>query len=376
MERRVPWAKQLSQRYRLRTRLLTGSVASLNQIDAAAGLFGYRDLQTMAMVKRAIEQVYISGDTLPLQTDRQLDTNQLRSMKLYDSDICGKTFLRANYQGQNLILDQIHLRSPLSAHKRKTIEATAFVLGKLGRLGISILPALGHLEDDDNGPLYAFQVPEQVSSEGDPVTLHELLIKPLIPALNERFKLAQALTSTIFTMHGVELYHRGIRPQNILFWSQPQSNQRKINISKPYLVGFGTGLARTFDYSGDPDEKPDFAFERPIHIHPAIQSFRHPYQPAFDMYSLGVVLCEIGMWHSMGSDFLHLDPTTQGLGIRTRQKLAQFVGQRYADAVTACLSPELERTWKQHSENGETQLRTYLDWVQDHVVDPIARCDV
>lgn len=327
----------------------------------------------------AIEQAYVSGDTLHLQPNHQLDINKLQPIELYDSSITGKKgLLRARYQGQALILDQVSLGSPLSWYERKTIEATTVILKNLGRLGLSILSVLGHLEDNEHGLMFAFRVPSNVSSKEHPVTLYKLFLghESVIPNLNERLKLARALTSTIFALHSVEWYHGDIRSQNILFWSQPQSKQRKLNINEPYLVGFGTlTLNRMLEVS----EKADVAGKKAIHGHPGTHSMpQRQFQPMFDIYSLGVVLCEIGMWHSMDSKFLGLnfkvqDPHT---GTRLQEELGRYIGQRYADAVMACLSPELERIRKQHPDDHQKQLRTYLDWVQDNIVDPIARCDV
>ncbi|KAL9035180.1 MAG: hypothetical protein Q9214_006704, partial [Letrouitia sp. 1 TL-2023] len=80
LERLIPLLDQLSQRHKLQTELLTNSVASLFQIEPAAGHSEYEELRLMAVMKETVEQFYVFGDTLT-QFDHQLDMHQIQSIR-------------------------------------------------------------------------------------------------------------------------------------------------------------------------------------------------------------------------------------------------------------------------------------------------------
>ena len=55
--------------------------------------------------------------------------------------------------------------------------------------------------------------------------------------------------------------------------------------------------------------------------------------------------------------------------------LKRYMGNRYRDAVIACLSKDLDALWEDEACDPGEQLRIYLDEVQSKIVEPIAQCN-
>lgn len=162
-----------------------------------------------------------------------------------------------------------------------------------------------------------------------------------MPSLEDRFRLAFNLASAVLQLHAKGLTHRNINSNNIFFLVQ--------NIlSKP---GEGkvwkTGVIRypcltSFDQRDEDSIAP--------HQEPLISSiYRHPriergqrkrYRPAHDIYSLGLILLEIGLWMPISSlwktKYARLDFKLRLQTIYTK-KLAAKCGSAYMRVVDYCL---------------------------------------
>lgn len=157
------------------------------------------------------------------------------------------------------------------------------------------------------------------------------------PPLGSRFKLARELSNSMFNLLASEWLHKGIRSHNIIFFGE--------NIECPYLVGF--------DHS-----RPDHPKEVSVKAGASVEfdRYRHPnyfrnqlarYQKSFDVYALGVVLLEIGLWRTVENLHRRMDGYRPANGLkgfpeflRTRcaGAIPPWAGTVYAEAVQACLT--------------------------------------
>ncbi|KAI9883837.1 MAG: Ribosome biogenesis protein erb1 [Watsoniomyces obsoletus] len=190
-----------------------------------------------------------------------------------------------------------------------------------------------------------------------PETLASLIGNPQnrTPYLNHRFELAHTLAVALWSFHSLDWLHKNFCPNNILFFpsSSPSSSSptsptspssstiQEINrLSTPHVTGFDSS-------------RPDYLKEMTIGTKNDLQqdSYRHPaslgiwrstYRKSFDIYSLGLVLLEIGLWKSiqdfrkrcnyspvMFRDKVVLNVLVPGLGSKT--------GRRYQSVVERCL---------------------------------------
>ena len=138
--------------------------------------------------------------------------------------------------------------------------------------------------------------------------------------LGIRFDLAKKLMYSVVVLHTCGWLHKNIRSSNIFFFPARTANSRSFNnrqkdIGRPYLMGYGLsrpddistvnasrGYSRTND--GKRVKPVSREFESDVNIdlykHPdkaanAARRFRHSY----DIYSMGLVLLEIGLWQSL-----------------------------------------------------------------------------
>ena len=209
----------------------------------------------------------------------------------------------------------------------------------------------------------------------------------LVPDLGERFELAKALVITVFNIHNIGWVHKNIQPKNIIFWPTPERDEP--DLSRPYLMGFDTSRP---NQPGEVSEKPMSHFEDDLYRHPKYKGmFARSFQPSFDLYSLGVILYEVGMWRNIayqGSSKSNnprrpsLPTYNWDLQLVERMveqgsfmAMKQFTGARYWDVVRSCLSRDFDNIWEMEAGNQQRQLQKYLEQFQNMVVDRLAVCN-
>lgn len=176
--------------------------------------------------------------------------------------------------------------------------------------------------------------------------------------LDERFRLSVSLARSIVFLHSSRIVHKSISPENIIVLCQPSSTSN--TLGNTFLVGFERfrfADGRTY-MSGDS------LWQKNLYRHPGRQGL-HPeefYLMQHDIYSLGVVLLEIGLWSSFvtysedqnalgpGPELLisHLiatdDQRKAAAEIKTvlvelaRSRLPELMGRIYTDIVVTCLT--------------------------------------
>lgn len=129
--------------------------------------------------------------------------------------------------------------------------------------------------------------------------------------------------------------------------------------------------------------------------------YRHPdyraqnsrsFLPSFDIYSLGIMLFEIGMWRPVGYQGVRRNTGSSRPSLETHKSDPNFIekvvmdgpvmdlkrhmGVKYRDAVLACLSQDLDAIWDpaRAFESAEARLQYFEAEVQTRVVDAIAIC--
>ena len=228
----------------------------------------------------------------------------------------------------------------------------------------------------------------------EPFTLYDLLKRVErpnqskdLPDLGERFELANALATTVFNIHNIGWVHKNIQPKNILFWPKPEARDEP-DLSKPYLMGFDISRPNA---PGEASEKPLSHFEDDLYRHPHYKGmYARSFQPSFDVYSLGVVLYEIGMWRNVAYQRSSKSNDARRPSLPTHNSdpqliermvehgtvmaMKQYTGAKYRDAVKSCLGRDFDMIWEQRAGDGRTQLQAFLEQFQNLVVDKLALC--
>ncbi|TAQ88527.1 hypothetical protein B7494_g3143 [Chlorociboria aeruginascens] len=127
------------------------------------------------------------------------------------------------------------------------------------------------------------------------------------PDLGDRFKLAHTLAVALWSLHSLDWLHKSVCSMNILFFpsafSSPETKPTTMaalipDILNPCLLGFDASR---------PDDMSEMSVASnnttvfDLHRHPDSLNgmSRKPYCKSFDIYSLGLVLLEIGLWKTL-----------------------------------------------------------------------------
>ncbi|KAL8668361.1 MAG: hypothetical protein Q9168_007012, partial [Polycauliona sp. 1 TL-2023] len=163
------------------------------------------------------------------------------------------------------------------------------------------------------------------------------------PSLEDRFRLAFNLTSSLLHLHARGLLHRNINSRNVVFFTNDAQGSSD---SKPWKNGLiRRPFLTSFDQcSEDVYEEIEEPFISNIYRHPqADRGRRSSFKPSFDIYSLGLLLLEIGLWMPISklwkTRYNRANFKTRLRTIYTR-KLAGKCGTSYMKAVDYCLTAD------------------------------------
>jgi serine/threonine protein kinase len=163
--------------------------------------------------------------------------------------------------------------------------------------------------------------------------------------------MALRIAKSLEAFHAVGWVHKSIRSDCILFMVKDEKH-REDAYASPLLTGFEFSRVA----SGPTDYTHDDKIERNLYRHPERQG---PPQVAFtkihDIYALGVVLLEIGLWKSVISLYQRKADELMKLGhgrefdtaerkkwliSRAEKYLPHNMGLKYKTVVVSCLSSD------------------------------------
>jgi hypothetical protein len=251
-------------------------------------------------------------------------------------------------------------REALKLTLQNRIEALVMMLKEKPRTdSFRVLDCIGYFEDNA-GPRFGltFRLPNYYNRQRDlaPMTLFgTITAHPENAAyLGDRFRLAYLLAESVHALRATAWLHKSISSHNILLLqkksaSPPSGNQqRPPSLQNPYFTGFA--MSR-------PDDPNEYSSqtaagrEMALYCHPDIQGSEGQrfagYRAIHDIYSLGLVLIEIGTWRSLA----RWAPRQPCSNLEFKKRLLDMVvpclgasmGGNYMIAVRKCLEGGFER---------------------------------
>ncbi len=214
-----------------------------------------------------------------------------------------------------------------------------------------VLNLMGYFEDPKHpryGLVYELPLPvrQSLSDAKDlqtatPLSLLSLFQSPS-PNLEDRLHLGYKLALTFFQLHAKGLVHRDVNSNNVMFFPAPHVLSRQgipCDIRNPYLSSFD--LFSEYDIEASPDSRPPNIYRHPLDARGNQNSPSKDYIPAFDIYALGLILLEIGLWMPLSSFWkMKYKPETFKNRIQElyAPKLGPKCGTIYMRAAQICLS--------------------------------------
>ncbi|KAI9796470.1 MAG: hypothetical protein M1833_006138 [Piccolia ochrophora] len=210
------------------------------------------------------------------------------------------------------------------------------------------LDCLGYI-DDTSRKCYGltYRIPPHIS-EPTPQTLSSLIDDPQLrtPDLDARFTLAHTLAVALWSFHSLDWLHKTFCSTNILFFPSstpsPNPSEPTPTLTDPYVTGFDSARPEHLDEM-TVASKNDIGQD--LYRHPdSLGMWRQSYRKSFDIYSLGLVLLELGLWKSLRP--FHRPKYTPA-AFRDKAVLPVLVprlgsktGKRYQGVVERCLMCE------------------------------------
>ncbi|MCJ1262765.1 hypothetical protein MMC22_002635 [Lobaria immixta] len=237
----------------------------------------------------------------------------------------------------------------------KDVVRLARVLSRIDPLAFGLLKCRGVCQTfQDSFPTFqfVFEIPPGMS---DPQSLRQILMGGSRMPLNENFILTKSLARLVIYVHMSKFVHKKISPETIL-----SSRNRDGNFGSSFLMGF-----QSFRFvSGMITLRNDDNWKKNLYRHPRRQGQKlgDAYKMQHDIYSMGVVLLEIGLWSSFvvsqsgaeepnpGSDpdllaMLEIkNQSKRAHGVKetltqmVTSKLPYGMGERYTHIVVDCLT--------------------------------------
>ncbi|KAI9782902.1 MAG: hypothetical protein M1839_004377 [Geoglossum umbratile] len=191
--------------------------------------------------------------------------------------------------------------------------------------------------DDSQHTRYGLVYKTPLSCGSEPLTLSTLILDPNVttPDLGDRFRLAQILSIALWSFHSLDWLHKTFCSENVLFFNDAQK------LSHPYVTGFDSSRP---DYLDEMTVASNNDIGQDLYRHPdSLGVWRQSYRKSFDIYSLGLVLLEIGLWKPLKS-FHKPRYTPAAFRERIIQSLVPGLGYKagalYKDVVMACLQSD------------------------------------
>jgi len=215
--------------------------------------------------------------------------------------------------------------------------------------------SIGYVEGDQ---FYKFglvsRIPDGFSPHKPPVTLHSLLSrKPLpgtsskapLPSLSQRFTMASSLATSLYTFMLARWHHKMFNSLNIYFLFS-ESDSGLPNLDTPLVGGYSVSRPSAVEEISICAARSSLS---ECYLHPQLQvpaRERPRYTTSYEIYSLGLLLAEIGFWQPISKIAAATAPrhgghSAEGLKKAVVEKvstdLACWMGEQYGNITLRCL---------------------------------------
>jgi serine/threonine protein kinase len=354
--------------------LATSNLESTSRYGTALGETDPRNqrLEAMAEMKK-LQSAFSELTSLePIYENLLVPEQNLKRERDVGGHIFGRLVVPGNKDEEVLVERFPYSASWKSQSPEETMVRIGFLAHLLSKeqqpLSFQTLHCRGFTMSDSEAAFkFLFELPR---SDGKPTcnpkTLHKLLSMGQAgehhgwkPDLQQRIRLAQRLVSTVHALHTVSWLHKDIRSLSVMFFPSANEKFEDIDLSAFYLVNFQTsrpdGIIWT-TVGPDPNadsrhHHPDYVSEDSIGTDQSLSEnailltcseIGNRFCKAYDIYSLGIILLEIGAWKPI--KLFHERHAGESPHAFRRilldkyvPKLVKEVGLRYQQVVQRCL---------------------------------------
>lgn len=191
-----------------------------------------------------------------------------------------------------------------------------------------------------------YKLPANAHPTKQPVSLFSLIsrtdevasdFRP--PPLEARIRLGQQLASSLHSFGLARWFHKDFNCRNVVFFRSKLASAN-VMLDSPYITGFSISRPDAQDEQSLNKDHEDLS----VYLHPDLRTrdpeSRPKYERKYDIYSLGLVLLELGFWRTLSSLVKsNLSPADFKAQVvrRCQKDLAFFTGSAYRDIALRCL---------------------------------------
>jgi hypothetical protein len=214
-------------------------------------------------------------------------------------------------ESASMLVEWRHFSNDMGESTRLTQLSRIEGLARLLRVGskpkgLRVPHCLGYIVDDWHprvGFIFEYSSSDS-SSPTSPRSLWQSFETLSMPYLGDRFRLALDLSLTLSLLHTSGWLHKAFRSENVVFYPRPnESREDATSIHHPNILGFEHSRPNNPNAFTDlliTDDHVSNLYRHPKGYRPGGERFSQD----FDIYSLGIVLLEIGYWRRI-SEFWH-----------------------------------------------------------------------
>lgn len=236
----------------------------------------------------------------------------------------------------------------------KRVEEICRILVAPKPVATRMLECIGYFPDRAR-KCYSFiyKFPSWANLDEQPASLSQIFTQGYRPALGARFRLAATLANASVLLQACGVLHKGLAAENVLFFKAADATD--YDLTNPFIVGFEYARLHGKNFISEQLVKQDAAFaDARLYSHPDY-SFEagQRYLKVFDLYSLGILLVQVGLWSELKDladrlqAFSTKPPTREefrGLLIRNIPHFQSEVGEIFTNAVARCVTGDLSNT--------------------------------
>ncbi|OCL04616.1 hypothetical protein AOQ84DRAFT_441989 [Glonium stellatum] len=272
----------------------------------------------------------------------------------------GARFPVFQYKDQFIMLEsryyeQSHLGILPYEEWRASLGAFVAAMNELDLGIVNVLKCIGFVHDNsiENRPQFRvlYRLPYSLSSTKVPSLKDLINNQPgeigllAMHPLEHRYRVARDVAKALLFLHTTGFLHENIRSDNVIILENafpPQGAKFPRALGEPYLVNFefvrSTSVSRGVIQA---------KWLNKVYTHPIRQIGDERYINTFDIYSLGVVLLELGLWRPIERYENQLKSCDPYQMQQELLNIAEFVsttmGRKYWEIVIWCLSLEGDR---------------------------------
>ncbi|KAJ4025686.1 hypothetical protein NW752_003161 [Fusarium irregulare] len=291
-----------------------------------------------------------TGQRSPITQTLEINELELRQ-ELLNVEPLAKSFGVLTWRGRNIMAEyrSYAAESPvpveIDTRTRDLVDRLANLLHQPKEAFFRTPKCQGWVKQmQQNRVVYLFNIPE--TAKPLPIRLLDALQSDKIPtpSLSQRFHLASKLARCISQLQLVKWVHESFRSENIIFFRKENSTSSQgdsLDLTEPWIFGFEFSRPEAYFSHGVEDT----CLGRNIYRHPDRQlKPTQVFSKIHDIYALGVVLLEIGLWQPATSLEKHgfakvRDPQAikDRLVRQAERRLGSKMGDKYKHIVLRCL---------------------------------------